>query len=173
MARTPRSPDRPKGPTTPAQDPGHQGSWFGGATGFDESTVAAEAQADDPPPSPRMSIGKERRPPTFFRIYRAFLTARAVLALLLIAITAGARLLGNRPSLWVLGLTLSYSILTLVVWWWHSQLPPKDPDQRTLRRRQALATIGIHLAAFAWPHFLTGIHLNSQFLPAPPRTNRI
>lgn len=168
MARTPRPPDRPKGPITPAQDPGHQGSWFGGATGFDESTVAAEAQADDPPPSPRVSIGKERRPPTFFRIYRAFLTARAVLALLLIAITAGAWLLGNRPSLWVLGLTLGYCILTLIVWWWPSQHPPKDPDQRTLRRRQALATIGIDLAAFAWLNFLTGSNLNSQALLALP-----
>jgi two-component system sensor histidine kinase PilS (NtrC family) len=168
MARLPRPTDRPKGHTAPPQDLGHQGSWFGGTAGFDEATVAAEAQVDEASVAPRISVGQERRPPTFFRIYRAFLTARAALAALLIGITAGAWLLGNRPSLWVLGLTLAYSVLTLIVWWWPTQRPPKDPDQRTLRRRQALATIGIDLAAFAWLNFLTGSNLNSQVLLALP-----
>ena len=147
-----------------------QGSWFGGhGDDHDATTIGAEAQPlDKAPPSVASRTSKERRPPSFFRIYRAFLTARAVLAILLIGITAGAWLLGNRPSPWVLGLTLSYSVLTLMVWSWASRHPPKDSDQRSLKHRQALATIGIDLAAFAWLNFLTSSNLNSQALLALP-----
>ncbi|MBC7701756.1 ATP-binding protein [Aquabacterium sp.] len=147
-----------------------QGSWFGGHGHEDDAaTIAAEAQPlHKAPPSAVSRSSKERRPPSFFRIYRAFLTARAVLAILLIGIIAGAWLLGNRPSPWVLGLTLSYSILTLVVWSWATRHPPKDPDQRTLKHRQALATIGVDLSAFAWLNFLTSSNLNSEALLALP-----
>ncbi|CAH0349494.1 nitrogen regulation protein NR(II) [Aquabacterium sp. CECT 9606] len=151
--------------------PETQGSWFGGNGHEGEaSTVAAGAhQLDKAAPSSASKANRgERRPPSFFRIYRAFLTARAVLAILLIAITAGAWLLGNRPSAWVLGLTLSYSVLTLMVWSWAARHPPKDPDQRNLKHRQALATIGIDLTAFAWLNFLTSSNLNSQALLALP-----
>ncbi|RZL00126.1 MAG: PAS domain-containing protein [Rubrivivax sp.] len=148
-----------------------QGSWFGGH-GHDDpaSTVAAEAPAPARPTATEGSRHDQggRRPPSFFRIYRAFLTARAALAILLINITAGAWLLGNRPSAWVLGLTLTYSVLTLAVWWWPSRRAPRDPEQRSLKHRQALATIGIDLTAFAWLNFLTGSNLNSQALLALP-----
>jgi two-component system sensor histidine kinase PilS (NtrC family) len=147
-----------------------QGSWFGGHGHEDDAaTVAAETQAADRHEAIEASRqDKGRRPPSFFRIYRAFLTARAALAILLINITAGAWLLGNRPSAWVLGLTLAYSVLTLVVWWWPSRRAPRNPDQRSLKHRQALATIGIDLTAFAWLNFLTSSNLNSQALLALP-----
>ncbi|RZI71119.1 MAG: PAS domain-containing protein, partial [Pseudomonas sp.] len=62
----------------------------------------------------------------------------------------------------------AYCVLTLIVWWWPKQRPPKDPEQRSLKHRQALATIGVDLAAFAWLNFLTGSNLNSQALLALP-----
>ena len=145
-----------------------QASWFGGMALDDLSTVGVEPPPFAHPSAVKNKLAKELRAPTFFRIYRAFLTARALLAILLIGITAGAWLLGNRPSTWVIGLTWTYSVLTLAVWGWPTQRHPKEPDQRSLKRRQALATIGIDLTAFAWLNFLTSSNLNAQALLVLP-----
>jgi len=87
---------------------------------------------------------------------------------MLIFLLVGAWILRARPSLWVLGLTLVYSALTLIWWSWPSQRRPRKLDQRSLSKRQALATIGVDLAAFAALHFLTDNAFNSQALLALP-----
>ena len=101
---------------------------------------------------------------TFFRIYRAFLAARAALGLTLVGILVGATLFGSRPAWWMLALTLLYCVATLIWWALPSQRRLKNPAQHTLRTLQSLATIGLDLAAFALLHYLAGANFNSQAL---------
>ncbi|MDE2400368.1 MAG: histidine kinase [Burkholderiales bacterium] len=169
MSRPPRPPLPPSGATRHPREPESQGSWFGGQ-GNEDLTLAADMQAVELPPASH--TGKddhdERKSSTFFRIYRAFLTARAALGILLIGLLSGAWLMGTRPSVWVLGLTLGYSALTLIWWWLPAPRRAKDEDHRRLGHRQALATIGVDLVAFTCLHFLTGNSFNSQALLALP-----
>lgn len=163
-------------PVPPPTD--SQVSWFGPQ---DTGELPAWVDAAEPiPPPPR---GTERRagtpkssrmtedpgaPTTFLRIYRAFLAARLTLAAVLLALVAGSWLLGNQPPGWMLTMALGYAAAALAVWLWPSPRRAHAPEQTTLRSRQALASIGVDLAAFALLHYLTGNTLNSQALLVLP-----
>ncbi|MDE2592900.1 MAG: PAS domain-containing protein [Burkholderiales bacterium] len=155
------------------------GSWFGGPAltdlGWPDDEASAHTSAGpasaSPSPSPWPASSTENNDPnqqggtnTFFRIYRAFLTARAALGLTLLGILVGSILFGSRPAWWMLGLTLAYCGATLLWWGLPSQRHPKTPTQHTLRPRQSLATVGLDLCAFALLHFLAGTNFNSQAL---------
>ncbi len=105
---------------------------------------------------------------SFFRIYRAFLTARVALATVLLGLVAGTWVLGNQPPLWMLLMTGGYAAGTLAMWAWPSQRRPGPPERPTLGSRQAALTIGLDLASFALLHYLTGSALNSQALLVLP-----
>lgn len=151
------------------------GSWFGGPAltdlawpDDDASTVAQDdftAPTSTRPDAERTDLDTSAaKSNTFFRIYRAFLAARAALGLTLVGILVGATLFGSRPAWWMLALTLLYCVATLIWWALPSQRRLKNPAQHTLRTRQSLATIGLDLAAFALLHYLAGASFNSQAL---------
>lgn len=101
---------------------------------------------------------------TFFRIYRAFLAARAALGITLFGILIGAMLFGSQPTWWMLGLTALYAAATLIWWGLPSQRRAQAPAQHTLKTSQSLATVGVDLAAFALLHYVAGSNFNSQAL---------
>lgn len=174
-----------------------QASWFGspvsGGTSIwsDPSLIDGGPSADDAPPPRAKTRGDRRAPPRtdkdvvrqsiaaaattsepqrtfFFRIYRLFLSARAILAIVLLALVAGARLLGNSPPAWMFLMTLGYAAVAFSLWAWPSQRRPYSSEQQTLTPRQALASIGLDLAFFALMHYLTGNAVNSQALLVLP-----
>jgi len=131
-------------------------SWFGGPW-LDEPSDANTS------PSPRGATT-----PYFFRVYRAFLTARATLALMLLLLLSALWAMGTRSPPWVLGMALTYAALACAVWWLPSQRQPASDQQLSLRPRQALASVGVDLAFFALLHFLTGNSFNTQALLVLP-----
>ena len=146
------------------------GSWFGGPALTDlawpdDETGASPthnySEMGDAPPwssgSPEDGeISKDASTHTFFRIYRAFLTARAALGITLFGILIGATLLGSQPTWWMLGLTALYGSATLIWWGLPSQRSVQAPSQHTLKTSQSLATVGVDLVAFALLHYVAG-----------------
>jgi len=159
-------------PSKPVNDPEKDTSWFGhGPSTLTAETLTGEAtqpaSLDDVSgssgsiPAPRSQADRRNRAPTFFRIYRAFLTARTGLAFILVCLLGAAWILKSRPSVGLLGITAVYFAVTLSWSLWPSQRHPRQPDQRKLSKRQAAATIGVDLAAFAGLHFLSDNAFNS------------
>lgn len=180
-------PSPTRGPVAAGEQPiaGHdsQASWFGATATVDTSAWADPALADtqfaesghvhtprqpDARGRPGSSSGTEVNRASFFRIYRAFLTARATLALVLLSLVTGSWMLGTRPPLWMLLMTGSYAIATLTLWAWPSQRQTRQSDQQVLRPRQAMASVGLDLAFFALMHLLSGSTVNSQALLVLP-----
>lgn len=140
-------------------------SWFGPPDGLDSALIqeafggrSAAPQASDEP-----SVT-----PYFFRVYRAFLNARAVLALTLLALIGFLHAVGTPTPAWMRLMTLGYGGLAWLVWWWPSQRRPAHAQQSTLRPRQALGSVGVDLAFFSALHYLTGSSVNSQALLVLP-----
>ena len=147
------------GASVNATEPGDRGAdafWFGAAGAGQDKNATGSA-------SPTGA-----RTPYFFRVYRAFLTARATLALMLIALLAGLWAMGTRSPLWILGMALAYAVLACAVWWLPSQRVPAPDHQLSLRPRQALASVGVDLFFFAALHYLTGSSFNTQALLVLP-----
>lgn len=119
------------------------------------------AHSGEPTSAPTATV---ERPNTFFRIYRAFLTARAALSITLLAGVIGSWLFGSRPTWWMVLLAAVYAITNVTWWAWPSERHPKPTVQPTLRTRQALATIGLDLCTFALLHHLASAQINSQAL---------
>ncbi|MBI5926213.1 MAG: PAS domain-containing protein [Aquabacterium sp.] len=159
----------------PARDT--QASWFGSPpdadtqpwadpgindTGFAESTQQTQGRATSPIRT------SEANRASFHRIYRAFLTARFALAVVLLGVVVGSWLLGGHPPLWLFLSTFGYAIVTVAL----LTLPASNQGHRTelqsLRPRQALASVGIDLAFFAVMHYFTGSAVNSQALLVLP-----
>jgi two-component system sensor histidine kinase PilS (NtrC family) len=190
MPTLPRTPPRapPRTPSTkPAgatPEPTPQASWFGAPldadtvpwaepsmadTSFADSTQIQAGGQTPQGASGRISLTRgDGQRASFFRIYRAFLTARASLALVLLALVVGAWLLGNRPPTWLPVMTASYGLLTTVLWAWPSQRRPGMPERPSLSPRQAMATVGVDLIFFGLLHYLAGTALNSQALLVLP-----
>lgn len=141
-------------------------SWFGPPDGLD-STLIQEAFAGRSA-TPQVADEQLVVTPYFFRVYRAFLNARAVLALTLLALIGFLHAVGTATPTWMRLMTLGYAGLAWLVWWWPSQRRPAPPQQSTLRPRQALASIGVDLAFFSALHYLTGSSVNSQALLVLP-----
>ncbi len=154
--------------------PESQASWFGQLDMLD--TVAWHEPAEQTAQPARKTGSAVRQPgavqpdarTTFSRIYRAFLTARLTLALVLLTLVAGSWLLGNNPPNWMLAMTIGYAAATLAVWAWPSQRQARPIAEPTLRPREALLSIGLDLASFALLHYITGNTLNSQALLVLP-----
>ena len=140
-------------------------SWFGPPDGLDSTLIqdtfggrSAAPQATD----------EQSVMPYFFRVYRAFLNARAVLALTLLALIGFLHAVGTATPTWMRLMTLGYAGLAWLVWWWPSQRRPAPSQQSTLRPRQALGSVGVDLAFFSALHYLTGSTVNSQALLVLP-----
>src|SRR5690606_33534494 len=164
-----KAPPKPSGRHHPAPSPdlgAPTQSWF------DEQgappTIAAGASRPSGAQRPPASGAHETRAPTFFRIYRAFLAARAALAALLCALQAMAWGLGTRPDPMVFSLTVAYALFSLGWYLLPSQRRARHADHRRLSNPQALATIGVDLAFFVYLHFILGNSFNSQALLALP-----
>lgn len=186
----------PSGPRSVAGTSPGKASWFGDLPDGD-STVMADPIALDtraspvapdaplPPKAPREGESSASAPrhdaaqapasaeepparPTFLRIYRAFLSARVALAVLVMGMIGASWGMGARPPLWVPVLGLAYTALVLLVWLMPAPTQPQASGKGVLNTRQALATIGVDLAAFALLHYLTGTSLNTQALLVLP-----
>lgn len=152
---SPQHETAPRGDTR-ADDRDGAHSWFGGPW-LDEPQDAA--------PKPAATATTT---PYFFRVYRAFLTARATLALMLLMLLSALWAMGTRVPPWVLTMALAYATLACAVWWLPSQRQPTSDQQLNLRPRQALASVGVDLVFFAALHFLTGSSFNTQALLVLP-----
>ncbi len=159
-----------------------QASWFGAPPNAETTAWADPAMADTafadstqinpsqhvPGVAPARSAPTEVNRPSFHRIYRAFLTARVALAMVLVGLVLGTWLLGGRPPLWMFMSTLGYTIATLSLWAWPSRQGDGRTDLQSLRPREALVSVGVDLAFFALMHYFTGSAVNSQALLVLP-----
>ncbi|MDO9234884.1 MAG: ATP-binding protein [Aquabacterium sp.] len=156
-------------------------SWFGASANADnaawpDSAMADSAFIDNTHNKPTQHGSKVHEAtdtqanhhPSFFRIYRAFLTARTTLALVLLSLVSGSWMMGVRPPWWIWLMTGSYAIVTLTLLATTSQRNRRSTDQQVLRPRQAMASVGLDLLFFALMHFLTGSTVNSQALLVLP-----
>jgi two-component system, NtrC family, sensor histidine kinase PilS len=101
----------------------------------------------------------------FVRLWRGFMTARVVIALVLLALLSALYLLAPtlNDSRWLVGLCLTYLAATLVVRVYTRPLPPgHDFDP------QWVSTIGVDLLAFATLQFLQAGGINYSPLFALP-----
>ncbi len=153
-------------------------SWFGVLEGLpDEDDEAAQAAAlwseDSLPPDESTVSGPEGARPFFSgetrrvvgagetayqRIYRAFLGARAALALVLVLSLGLAGALHTRPSVIVVIITLVYAAQALGLWLLpqrHHPLHDKGPGLARLRGRAWVGTIGVDIACYLGLHLLT------------------
>ncbi|MFW9615281.1 sensor histidine kinase [Aquabacterium sp.] len=133
-------------------------SWFGT---LDDSVLQDTAASDTTPPDTHVGAG------TFLRTYRAFLSARALLAIVMLLLLAGNWLIGNRTSAWV-PVTLLYAATTLLLWLWPSQRKLRHPRQRKLSKRQALSTVGLDLLFFSVLQYVTISNVNTTALLVLP-----
>lgn len=160
-------------------------SWFGeppanGTAAWADPGAAEAAFADSTQFNPNQPIHggagtaavepsvADANRPSFHRIYRAFLTARFALAIVLLALVVGYWALGNRPPLWMFLSTLGYAVVTLALLIWPNHAQASRTDLQSLRPREALVSVGIDLAFFAAMHYLSGSTLNSQALLVLP-----
>ncbi|MGA0610417.1 sensor histidine kinase [Caldimonas sp. KR1-144] len=92
----------------------------------------------------------------FSRLYRAFVSARAALGLLLFGTSIVIALVELRPRTELVALCGAYAFATTLLWMlprWPIGQP--GPTATRLRRRQFVATIGLDLATFGSLHMLT------------------
>jgi two-component system sensor histidine kinase PilS (NtrC family) len=173
------TPPMPNTKTTPRDS---SASWFGalptgntskwadagiGESSFAESPRALNAsqRKDD-----ALHIAKpiDANRPSFHRIYRAFLTARFALAVVLLSLVTGSWLLGGRPPLWLALGALGYALATIALLTMPIQTQDKRTELQSLRPRQALLSVGVDLTFFAVMHNFTGSAVNSQALLVLP-----
>lgn len=162
---------------TSRRAPHAEESWFG-ALGVGEDTQLDTTSADDSagdesrydrdlhsaqaqsPLDSRFISRQARRlvgtaRPSFQRIYRAFVGARAALGVALLGAQAVAGAFSVKHSWLVIGICLAYAASALVMWLLPDTVQPGQPGEAMrLRRRQAVSTIGIDVLAFSALHVL-------------------
>ena len=108
---------------------------------------------------------------SFHRTHRAFLSARALLAILLLGVLAGNWLMGHRGMLWMVT-GAGYALMALLIWAWPSDTTGSHADTHrpppTLSTRQATFSIGVDLVFFSFLQHTTSNNLNSEALLALP-----
>jgi two-component system sensor histidine kinase PilS (NtrC family) len=144
----------------------HANSWFGPPDGID-STLIQQAFGSRSPAAPT-APAEQATAPHFFRIHRAFLSARVALALTLLALIGALHIAGTQVPSWMQIMSLGYASLTCLAWWWPSQRNVAPTQQASLSQKQALSSIGVDLAFFSALHQLTGSSVNSQALLVMP-----
>ncbi len=97
------------------------------------------------------------------RLWHGFMTARVMIALVLLVLQASAYLLGQAVSFWLMGLCTLYLVTTLGV---RLLASPQAPGQTF--DPQWVATIGVDVAVFSVLHFLHGGNINYTPLFALP-----
>jgi two-component system sensor histidine kinase PilS (NtrC family) len=159
--------------------PRAEGSWFGELDGeslmpptgfgptqahsrFEEAGPApAAAPESRPRPGPRPAATRARVPdeaptslPTAARLLSAFVAARAVLGLLLVATQVALTVFATvRPTDGALALSLGYAVITALTWWF--TVPRLAELAGRTGRSRWLMTIGVDLVTF------TGLHVVS------------
>lgn len=151
-------------------------SWFGAlGVGDDTRLDAADALGDESrydgdwgdlqgqsPLDSRFISRQARRlvsttRPSFQRIYRAFLGARAALGMALLVAQVVASLFSGKPPALVLGICVGYAAAAVSVWLLPGlNMANAASDRKRLRRGQWVITIGIDVFAFAALHVLAG-----------------
>ncbi|AKJ27739.1 two-component system sensor histidine kinase NtrB [Caldimonas brevitalea] len=105
--------------------------------------------------------------PSFQRIYRTFLGARAAVGLLLLATQFASLLSSNSGrAVWPVAIYIGYAVAAFATWWLARSRPEVDetlPSNRLLRR-QWMASIGADLIVFGTLHLLTS-NANINFVP--------
>jgi two-component system sensor histidine kinase PilS (NtrC family) len=151
------------------QDPA--ASWF---SRFDLKASAKWPEAPDLAWQSAQSDGTWGSPQNklpYLRTYRTFLSARALLAVVLLGLLAGNWLMGNRSLIWI-GTAVGYASLALLLWAWPSSMRHQRTsgphDSPMLSPRQAILTIGLDLAFFSLLQHLMNTTLNAQALLALP-----
>jgi two-component system sensor histidine kinase PilS (NtrC family) len=131
----------------------------------DSEPAKAEADAVDSRPSQgahffsreaRRLVGTGQT--AFQRIYRAFLGARAALAVVLVVSLVLTGVLSTKPGWAVTGITLAYAVQALSLWLLPragQRLVAKGEGLARLRGREWLLTIGIDVACYLSLHLLT------------------
>ena len=149
----PLAPTRVRGPRASAAD---TESEAGTAEDFDTHLGDSRFM------SRRAGRGSDADPTAFERIYRAFIAARAALGLALVVALGVGRVFGLKPTLAVVGISMTYAVMAIGLW-----LVPRYsavPTPRAiahLRSPQWLATIGVDLLFFMALHVLApGSSLN-------------
>ena len=155
-------------------------SWFGAFTaspdslasgGLDSAGLAAGGPGpldQDAPAQPSAAARRPARaagaassvgPTAFERLYRAFLSARAVLGAALIATLVAASLFGVRPTLPVAAGSVLYALLALGMWLaalrQDASREPHDDVPLHLNAPRWLASIGADLLCFSTLHLLS------------------
>ena len=119
-----------------------QGGEAGSPQGADSTFVSRQA---------RLVLSGLR--PSFERVYRAFLAARAAVGVLVLATELAAdRFIAAMPD-WVLAVCIAYAVGTLLTWL-QPRLLGAPAEEPRLLRRQWLGTIGLDLLTFGALHLL-------------------
>lgn len=149
-------------------------SWFSSAANFESANGPEDAEASNWQSTPADEAGIDRKrqgAESFQRTYRAFLSARALLALLLLALLAGNWLMGYRGMLWILT-AVCYAAGALMAWAWPSVLAHQSTEHPSvtpaLTARQATFSIGLDLVFFSFLQHTTSNNFNSEALLALP-----
>ncbi len=106
----------------------------------------------------------------FSRVYRAYVVARGVVGVGVVAVQGVSSLMGTRMSEWMVLVSVAYAVQAITLW----LLPrfgalARPPTQSHERRRQWLSTIGVDLLAFTLLHVLeSGASFNYAALMVLP-----
>lgn len=140
-------------------------TWFGSLESTLEDAEASrldrgEWRASDTPDSRFLSRQARRiaseGASAFSRLYRAFVSARAALGVLLFGTSIVIALVELKPRTELVALCGAYAFATVLLWLlprWPVGQP--GPTATRLRRRQFAATIGLDLVTFGTLHMLT------------------
>lgn len=155
---------RPAPPSDDSQFAADAGvSWFGA----EDETQAAPWRESIQDVARDQAQATDAAAPSFLRTYRAFLGARALLAIVLVILLAGNWLLGKRTAPWVM-ITVGYAALTLLLWVWPSHRAMRESGPDRISRRQAAASIGLDLVFFSLLQYLTVNTVNAPALLVLP-----
>ena len=157
----------------PPQSQAHATSWFGR---YDPGTPGdGSGPADMPWPTTQSDAPEgaqsQQNSLSFLRTYRTFLSARALLAVVLMGLLAGNWLMGNRSPIWIVT-AVGYASMALLLWAWPSTMASQRATNplapAMLSPRQAVLSIGLDLVFFSLLQHLMNTALNAQALLALP-----
>lgn len=140
----------------PRPEQGDEELWFSTlASGRDTQIFGGDSRLSGPDGAPEAAAGEAGRNahPSFDRVYRAFLAARAAVGMLVLGTEVASNAFsGGRPD-WVLLVCVLYAAVTLSTWMlpW---LRREASQPLRLRPGQWLGTIGLDLLTFGALHLL-------------------
>ncbi|WP_088282379.1 PAS domain-containing sensor histidine kinase [Ideonella sp. A 288] len=172
-----RRTDRRQPPKPPGED-----SWFGAlADGGDTVQRGDGADPSALPDAGRPSVTDSRflarearrivsgEGTALHRVFRAYVTARAVIGAALVLAPWAMSMMGSRPPLALVLVCLGYASQAASMWLLGGREESGQPAAARLRRRQWVLTIGVDLVAFSALHLMeTTQPLNFSALLALP-----